>query len=275
MSFAFAVVDAFAARPFAGNPAAIVPLSGPSWPGDEVLKKIAAEFNLSETAFLMPQSPGKHKLRWFTPAVEVSLCGHATLASAAHLFSVDASLQSIDFETLSGTLVARRKGDEVELDFPEDVPQAADEEAIWTGITAGLGVAREAVEWTGRGKDDVVVVLKEGYNLRDLKTNMTALAKIPGRGVIVTVRGPEGGPHFLSRFFGPNAGIPEDPATGSAHCTLACLWAPKLGADEMRGRQDSARTGEIGVRWDREKKRVFLTGKAWEVASGKMVWPEL
>lgn len=171
-TFEFQIIDAFTPTPFSGNPASVVLVS--AWPSDKVMRKVAAEFNLSETAYLLPlnNEKGKEKevpmfgLRWWTPTVEVSLCGHATLAAAHVVFGMHQNAELVEFSTLSGILKARRRGQEIELDFPEDTPNESNDPAIWRAAIDGLGVAQEEIDWIGKGRDDAVVVLKPGYEVK-------------------------------------------------------------------------------------------------------------
>lgn len=255
-------VDAFAAAPFRGNPAAVCILDGPaplSW-----MQSVAAEMNLSETAFLYPVAGG-WSLRWMTPVVEVALCGHATLASA-HALWVTGRLREAEpavFQTrVSGVLTCVREGDWISMDFPA-CPTRDDSGP--GGVLEALGCA--AVE-VGRAGEDVLVQVSDEQVVRGLRPDMARLATLPMRGVIVTARASEGGYDFVSRFFAPGAGIHEDPVTGSAHCALAPYWGVRLGRTEMRGWQASARGGEVRVRWKGD--RVELLGQAVMVWRG--VW---
>ncbi|KAA5603863.1 PhzF family phenazine biosynthesis protein [Roseospira marina] len=245
-------VDAFADRLFAGNPAAVVPL--PAWRDDATLLAIAAENNLSETAFLIPEAEG-FALRWFTPAVEVDLCGHATLAAAWVVFHhLRPEWQSVRFTTASGPLTVHRVGDALRMDFPARPPRPA---PVPPGLSEALGTApAEMFEADG---ENVLVVLETPAALRALRPDVRALAAGLGHGVIVTApAGPTDGADFLSRYFAPAYGIDEDPVTGSAHCTLAPYWAARLGHPEVTGFQASARGGWVACRLDGD--RVHLTG---------------
>jgi PhzF family phenazine biosynthesis protein len=255
-------VDAFTDRPFGGNPAAVCLLPGPR--EDAWLQHVAAEMNLSETAFVHPEGPGL-RLRWFTPAVEVSLCGHATLA-AAHVLWEEGRVPAakpIAFTTLSGTLSAARTGDLIELDFPLKPAVEAPPPA---GLAEALGAA--AVR-AGRNELDWLVEVESEALLRGLRPDLAALARLPVRGVIVTSRPDAPGPDFVSRFFAPAAGVPEDPVTGSAHCCLADWWGRRLGKAEMVGRQVSRRGGVVRVRVAGD--RVLLGGRAVTVARGDLL----
>ncbi len=244
-------VDAFASRVFAGNPAAVCLLEG--WPGDRMLQSIAAENNLSETAFLVRNAEG-FELRWFTPVVEVELCGHATLAAAKVLFDLRGwPSQEILFQTRKrGTLTVAKRGDLFEMDFPA-LP--AGPMAAPAGLGAALGAEpRQVLAST----DDWLVVLDDEETVRELKPDLVALKKFNCRCVVPTARGREA--DFVSRAFAPRFGIPEDPVTGSAHCALAPYWAGVLGKDELRAFQVSARGGEVFCR--NAGMRVMLAGRA-------------
>jgi predicted PhzF superfamily epimerase YddE/YHI9 len=247
------VVDAFTNRPFAGNPAAVCVLDGPA---DEAwMQLVAREMNLSETAFLH-SIEGGYSLRWFTPAVEVKLCGHATLASAHALWETGALApdQAARFHTLSGWLTCRRAGDWIEMDFPA-TPAAPC--ATPVGLSESLGAE---LLWSGSNGMDHLVEVADERVLRGLKPNFTALASLTVRGVIVTCRSELPEFDFVSRFFAPAAGVNEDPVTGSAHCTLGPYWQAKLGKPDFTACQASARGGvvKVGMRGD----RVLLRGQA-------------
>jgi PhzF family phenazine biosynthesis protein len=258
------IVDAFTNRPFAGNPAGVCLLDRPAeaaW-----MQQVAAEINLSETAFVHPVGEDTYGLRWFTPTVEVDLCGHATLATAhvlytAHGAAPDATLR---FETLSGMLAARPQGHGgITLDFPTDPPAA---DAVPQRLAEVLHA--EPV-WTGRARHDLVVELPDAAAVAELSPDIAALAQYSGRAVIVTAQAPEGADHdFVSRVFAPAAGIPEDPVTGAAHCVLAPLWGGRLGRTELTGVQLSPRGGRVGVALHGD--RVTLLGRAVTVFEGEL-----
>ena len=250
-------VDAFASEPFAGNPAAVCLLDRPR--DDRWMQQVAAEMNLSETAFLLPEG-GAWRLRWFTPATEVDLCGHATLASAHVLFANRGGLGGLSFLTRSGELRAARRGDLIELDFPA-LPAA--EEPPPPGLLDALGTKARS---THRSRFDRLLELDSEDAVRALRPDFRALAKVDTRGVIVTARGKRH--DFVSRFFAPKVGVDEDPVTGSAHCVLAPFWAARLGKDEMTGFQASSRGGEVRVRLEGE--RVLLGGRAVTVLEGEL-----
>jgi|CXWL01.1.fsa_nt_gi PhzF family phenazine biosynthesis protein len=262
-------VDAFADRPFAGNPAAVCLLDGPR--EDSWLAAVAREMNLSETAFLQPEGEG-WSLRWFTPAVEVDLCGHATLASAHVLWDSDRAPAGspIRFATRSGELVATRSDEAgeawISMDFPALPPEAL--EPSPAGLAEALGAAPI---WAGRSRFDVVVELADESTVCALAPDFSRLMGVEARGVIVTARSERPGVDFVSRFFAPRAGVPEDPVTGSAHSVLAPLWCRRLGRDRLVGRQVSARGGTVRVH-DRGD-RVDLGGRAWTVAEGVLTVP--
>lgn len=242
-------VDAFTAKTFAGNPAGVCPLE--QWLPDDVLQNIAAENNLSETAFFTRLEDGFH-LRWFTPVMEVDLCGHATLAAAHVLFTeLGHTGRRIRFLSRSGWLVAERRGEIVELDFPARPPATCD---VPDELVRGLG--RKPVEVL-RARDFFAVFDAEA-DVAALRPEFGALLKLDCLGVIVTARGTTA--DFVSRFFAPQAGIPEDPVTGSAHCSLIPFWAERLGKKELVARQISKRGGELQCRHLGE--RVGIGGQA-------------
>jgi len=229
-------VDAFTAQLFSGNPAAVCLLE--TWVDDRRLQAVAAENNLSETAFLVRSHDG-FELRWFTPVTEVKLCGHATLASAFVLFNCCGwPEEAIHFETReSGQLVVARKGRLLEMDFPAWPPRAQE---LPEGIAEALPVRPREVLGS---QEDLLVVLEDEQSVRELTPDFTALARIESRGIIVTARGNKA--DFVSRFFAPSVGIPEDPVTGSAHCVLVPYWARELGKRELHALQVSERGGEL------------------------------
>jgi predicted PhzF superfamily epimerase YddE/YHI9 len=251
-------VDAFTSEPFAGNPAAVCLLDRPR--DDRWMQRVAAEMNLSETAFLLPEGDA-YRLRWFTPAAEVDLCGHATLASAHVLFTKKGGPGGISFLTRSGELRALRRGDGIELDFPA-LPAA--EEPPPPGLLEALGVKPRS---THRSRFDRLLELASEESVREVRPDFRALRGVDTRGVIVTARGKRH--DFVSRFFAPAVGIDEDPVTGSAHCVLAPFWAARLGKSEMIGFQASPRGGEVRVRLEGE--RVFLGGRAVTVLEGELL----
>lgn len=242
-------VDAFTSRPFGGNPAAVVPLD--SWLPEDKLQAIANENNLSETAFFVPSASG-FELRWFTPVREVDLCGHATLATAYVLFDMLGYDQSvIRFETRSGPLFVEKQGDRLAMDFPADPPEPS---PLIETLVLGLGQPPRAI----LAGADYLAVYDDEATVRAIKPDQNLLAQLDRRGVMVTAPGDT--VDFVSRFFAPKYGIPEDPVTGSAHCTLAPYWAERLGKTELEARQISPRVGEISCRVRGD--RVTLVGSA-------------
>jgi PhzF family phenazine biosynthesis protein len=227
-------IDAFASKPFAGNPAAIVPLK--SWLPDDVMLNIAIENNLAETAFFIPSEKG-YDLRWFTPAVEMDLCGHATLATGFLIFEILGTKENIlRFQTRSGELTVEKKDGRFVLDFPSRpaVPAEAPPELI----EAIGAVPKEVLK-----SRDYVLLYETEADVKAIKPNFEALRRVDTHAVIVTAKGDTS--DFVSRFFAPDFGVPEDPVTGSAHCTLIPYWAEKLGKNELFARQVSARGGEL------------------------------
>ncbi len=262
MSQPIVVVDAFTDRPFAGNPAAVCLLArdaDESW-----MQSVAAEMNLSETAFLVPGQDG-FRLRWFTPATEVALCGHATLGSAHHLWESGTipSAAPARFHTRSGVLVATRRGEWIEMDFPAkpEQPGGASPE-----LARALGASPTYV---GASEFDCLAELASEAEVRALKPDLAGLAALPWRGVIVTSRAATPGYDFVSRFFAPRVGVSEDPVTGSAHCVLGPYWSRRLGGSDFTAYQASRRGGvvRVGVRGD----RVLLGGQAVTVWKGELM----
>lgn len=261
MGLAITQVDAFADRPFAGNPAAVCVL--PEERDAKWMQSVALEMNLAETAFLLRRDDG-FGLRWFTPTVEVDLCGHATLASAHVLWEtgVLGSTDQARFHTRSGLLTADRRGEWIELDFPAKPETAA---PAPEGLIEGLGAHPVYV---GRNQFDYIVEFDSEQTVRALTPDHTTLRKLPVRGVIVTSRA-NGQYDFVSRFFAPGSGIDEDPVTGSAHCALGPYWARKLGKTDLLAYQASPRGGVVKVRVEGD--RVKLGGKAVTVLRGELV----
>lgn len=242
-------VDAFATRVFEGNPAAVCPLE--SWLDDGLLQAIAEENNLSETAFFVPSEKG-FQLRWFTPVAEIDLCGHATLASAHVLFNILGYVGPvITFETRSGDLLVKQNGSLLEMDFPASPPVPC---TLPEALAQGLGQFPLEV----LAADDYIAVFDSEAIIRAIKPNQALLAQLDLRGVIITAPGIT--VDFVSRFFGPKYGIPEDPVTGSAHCALAPYWAEKLGKNILTARQVSKRGGYLTC--EVKANRVALSGSA-------------
>ena len=262
MGIAITQVDAFTSKPFAGNPAAVCILPKP--PEEQWMRDVAREMNLSETSFLVPQDGG-YNLRWLTPAVEVDLCGHATLA-AAHVLWEDGLLApdaQARFHTRSGLLLADRQGDWIEMDFPAKAEVAAEPPPDLAGA---LGLTPVYV---GRNQFDYLVEVESAAALRGAHPDHGVLRKLPVRGIIVTARSDTPEFDFISRFFAPGSGIDEDPATGSAHVCLGPYWSKRLGKSEFMAYQASARGGVVRVRCKGE--RVFLGGQAVTVLRGELV----
>ncbi len=258
-------VDAFASRPFAGNPAAVCLVAGDE--GSAWMQAVAAEMNLPETAFVerLPE-PGRFGLRWFTPTTEADLCGHATIAAAHALWQEGEEEAVLRFETRSGELAARRAGERITIDLPADPAEAIEPPP---GLAEALGCE---LLWAGRGRLDFLVEVADEATVRALAPDLAAVARYDPRGVIVTAAAdPDGGTgaDFVSRFFAPGSGIDEDPVTGSAHCTLAGYWAPLLGRTEMTGYQASPRGGHVGLCLAGD--RVEVSGAAVTVAHGHLL----
>ena len=259
-------VDAFTDRPFAGNPAAVCVLPGAA--EERFMRDVAREMNLSETAFLQPEGDA-WRLRWFTPTVEVDLCGHATLAAAHVLWEeghVPATAEA-RFETRSGRLTARRAGKWIEMDFPAEPPESV---ALPDAMGRALGVGRDGVrsEYVGKNRMDYIVDVASPDVVRALQPDFALLRKLPARGVIVTARSDDPEYDFISRFFAPAAGVDEDPGTGSAHCCLGPYWAGKLGKTDLTGFQASPRGGVVRTR--PAGPRVILGGQAVTVLEGTL-----
>jgi len=255
-------VDAFTDRPFAGNPAAVCVLAAPR--DERWMQRVALEMNLSETAFLVREGDTFH-LRWFTPSLEVALCGHATLASA-HVLWECGHLKPGDqarFRTLSGLLTADQRGDWIEMDFPVKADEPAEAPP---NLSRALGAD---LNYVGRNSFDYIVEVESEAVVRGLKPNHSLLSELGVRGVIVTARGESDGFDFISRFFAPGAGVNEDPVTGSAHCCLGPYWAKKLGKTEFLAYQASPRGGVVRVRVNGD--RVILGGQAVTVLRGELL----
>lgn len=254
-------LDAFATRRFTGNPAAVMLFE--RYPDDATLQALAAENNLAETAFLVPEG-GDFRIRWFTPSVEVPLCGHATLASAAVVLErLAPGREAVVFHSASGPLGVRRAGGGYAMDFP--VRRCTPAEAP-AGLARALGAAPEETLWDGF---NFVVRLADAGAVRGLSPDLAAIARLPCAGVIVTAAG-DGGHDCVSRYFAPAKGIPEDPVTGGAHCALAPYWAERLGKTELLAFQASARGGVLRCRLRGD--RVELEGSCVFYLEGVAEW---
>jgi PhzF family phenazine biosynthesis protein len=255
-------VDAFTDKPFAGNPAGVCIL--PEAADESWMQHVASEMNLSETAFLVEQDDG-YNLRWFTPAAEVDLCGHATLASAHILWEqgILPADRPARFHTRSGLLTAVRKDAWIEMDFPAEPEKPAH---FPEDVARAFGAD---ASYVGKNRFDYLLEFESADIVRKMKPNFSLLNKIPGRGFMVTSRADSDPYDFISRFFAPAFGINEDPVTGSAHCCLAPYWAQRLNKNELTGYQASARGGVIGVRMGNE--RVYLSGQAVTVMRASLL----
>ncbi|MEH0154922.1 PhzF family phenazine biosynthesis protein [Limibacter armeniacum] len=252
-------IDAFTDTQFKGNPAAVCPLD--NWLDTEVMQQIAAENNLAETAFFV-QKGEYFEIRWFTPTVEVDLCGHATLASAYVLFNeLGYEADTIRFYSeRSGDLGVSRQNDWLTLDFPADVVAQVN---ITAAFADALGVAPTAIY---EGKSDFMIVVESEQDIKNLEPDMSKVAQLGNRGVIVTAKGNE--VDFVSRFFAPQSGIDEDPVTGSAHTTLAPYWAGVFGKSELTAKQLSQRGGDLKCQVVQD--RVLISGKACKYMEGSI-----
>jgi PhzF family phenazine biosynthesis protein len=262
MTLPIVVVDAFTSEPFHGNPAAVCVVDDSRM--EAWMQHVAREMNLAETAFVQPRGDVL-QLRWFTPTVEIDLCGHATLASA-HVLWESGRLgldETARFETRSGVLTAVRRGDWIELDFPATPDEPIEPPA---GLLAALGVLPRYV---GRSRFDYIVELATEQDVRRVRPDFRALEAIGARGVIVTRPSDTDGVHFVSRFFAPASGIDEDPVTGSAHCCLGPFWSSRLGRTEFLAHQISARHGVLKV--SLANGRVKLAGQAVTVWRGELL----
>jgi len=261
MALPMYIVDAFTDRPFAGNPAAVCLLAHE--PAAGWMQQVAAEMNLSETAFVLPVQDG-FRLRWFTPTVEVDLCGHATLASAHVLWETGRLKpdQQARFHVRCGQLTVERTSMGMTMDFPAYPPQPCRE---WDDLPRVLGA--KAI-FLGKNEMDLLVVLESEHALRSVQPDFTRLAQYPVRGIIITARADDPAYDFVSRFFAPRSGVPEDPVCGSAHCCLGPYWSEQLEKQDVVGYQASARGGvvHVGVRG----KRVHLGGQAVTVVRGEV-----
>lgn len=243
-------IDAFADQLFSGNPAAVCPLE--AWLPDDLMQRIAEENNLAETAFFVPEGE-EYRIRWFTPTVEVDLCGHATLAAAHVLFTyLHYPKNEIRFASRSGILRVIKDEEVLTLDFPSDSLTRVE---LLPELREGLQAEPQEVY---KGKTDYLLVFGEEAQIRDLQPDFRILSRIPARGVIVTAPGEQA--DFVSRFFGPQSGIDEDPATGSAHTSLTPYWAGRLGKKELAAVQLSSRKGYFTCTWLGD--RVAISGQA-------------
>jgi PhzF family phenazine biosynthesis protein len=256
-------VDAFTEEPFKGNPAGVCLLRAPA--EEAWMQNVASEMNLAETAFPLPEGDG-YKLRWFTPKVEVKLCGHATLATA-HILWQEGILPrdaEIRFHTLSGLLTARRDGDWIELNFPSRPVRPGLPDWI-EGLVGALGVKPSFI---GLSAEDVLVEVANEETVRSLEPDFGVIRSLPARGVIVTSRAADERFDFVSRFFAPAVGVNEDPVTGSSHCVLTPFWSQRLGKASMTAYQASARGGLLRVRLDGD--RIRIAGRAVTVIKGEI-----
>ena len=251
-------VDAFTVGPFSGNPAAVCPLD--AWLDDATMQSIAAENNLSETAFIVAREQ-VYDLRWFTPAVEVDLCGHATLAAGYVVLNhLQPDLDSVAFETISGKLTVTREGELLSMDFPARSPTPG---VVWEALSEALGEAPSEVLLSR----DILAVYDDEASVRSLSPDQAKLLAIEeGLGVIATAKG--GAVDFVSRFFVPKAGIAEDPVTGSAHCTLVPFWAERLGQSKLVAHQVSPRGGELHC--EHRGDRVIISGQCTLFLTGSI-----
>jgi PhzF family phenazine biosynthesis protein len=267
MEYQYMVIDAFSIRPFRGNPAAVVLITGDL--SDEICQSIATEFNLGATAFIQPFADGQFGLRWFTPTREIPLCGHATLASAHALWQWSAAPKDglIRFVTRhSGELTCQRMNDgRIAMDFPATRPKVAPLPPMASDVLAVSG----AVTCIGKTAMNLTLVLPDEMQVRACNPNLEILAGWHQTGVIVTAAAMTPGIDFVSRFFAPQSGIPEDPVTGSAHCVLAVYWADRLGKSTFIAHQLSTRGGELGVHLLGD--RVELRGHGTTTMAGKLL----
>ncbi|WP_339409991.1 PhzF family phenazine biosynthesis protein [Pseudomonas sp. EA_35y_Pfl2_R5] len=264
MQLEFHQVDAFATQPFTGNPAMVYCLD--SWLDDALMQQIAAEHNLAETAFLVRDGASWH-IRWFTPAAEVPLCGHATLASAHVLFEVyDEPGEVIDFTSLSGALRVSRAGGQLVLDFPVRQAQSCDLQAE-VELALGLPVDSVLALYEGQGIQELLAILPNEAAVRAYRPDLAAVAKLPGLGLLISAPGVQH--DFVSRYFAPSIGINEDPVTGSTHCILTPYWAQRLDKSRLSAFQCSARGGELHC--ELIGQRVKIAGQALLIASGRLL----
>jgi PhzF family phenazine biosynthesis protein len=261
------VVDAFTSRPFSGNPAAVVPLA--AWVPDATMQAIAAEMNLSETAFFVPDpsAEGDYGLRWFTPRIEVDLCGHATLATAAVVLrSLEPARDGVRFHTRSGALDVARVGARFTMNFPSRPPAPVPlDDGLAETLRLALGIVPVEVH---RARDLIVVVSGEA-EVRALRPDLARVAQLDAFALTVTALADDPDTDFVSRFFAPAKGVAEDPVTGSSHCSLAPLWGTRLGKTRLRARQLSERGGDLVCTL--RDARVHLEGDAVMTAKGTLL----
>jgi predicted PhzF superfamily epimerase YddE/YHI9 len=263
MSWIIYQVDAFAERPFSGNPAGVCILEQAA--SERWMQDVAAEMNLAETAFAVPRSSGVYDLRWFTPTVEVALCGHATLATSHVLWDehVVPPSERVRFHTKSGLLTTWRQGDSIRMDFPSE---AVAERPAPPMLPKALGAT---LVFAGKNRMDWLVEVADEATVRSIRPELARIAELDVRGVIVTAAAASPDHDFVSRFFAPGAGVDEDPVTGSAHCALAPYWARKLRRTELRGYQASPRGGTVLCELIGD--RVVLGGHAVTVLRAKLL----
>ena len=250
-------VDAFSSKPLRGNPAAVVPLD--QWLPEATMLAIARENNLSETAFFVPHDSGGYHLRWFTPTCEVDLCGHATLATAHVLFhELGRALTDIHFATASGNLTVRLRDGRIAMEFPSRPAVDWDDGGKVAAALHAEPVRVMKTELNDPDSDKVLAVFESESDVADLIPSMSAIQEIPGQGIVATAPGND--VDFVSRYFAPSAGVPEDPVTGSTHCTLTPYWASTLGRNSLSARQISERGGELFL--EQQDTRVVIAGSA-------------
>ncbi len=262
-------VDAFTKTPFSGNPAAVCILEEEK--SADWMQKVAMEMNLSETAFVEPLPEGEYSLRWFTPTVEVDLCGHATIATAHVLLTEGyhkSGHEAIKFHTKSGALGAEKHGETIKLDFPLEKES---EEKESQPLLKALGIDSNSVNYVGKGRYDHLVEVASPKSVQEVNPDLKALEKVTQRGAIVTSQSSDEAYDFISRFFAPAAGVDEDPVTGSAHCLLAPYWGQKLEKNALWGYQASQRGGAVGVEVEYSRERVHLYGHSITVFKGHFV----
>lgn len=254
------LVDAFSSGPGTGNPAGVCPLDGPA--PEQWMQMVAAEMNQAETAFFWPEE-SHLRLRWLTPVAEVDLCGHATLAAAHILYDRMGAMGDITFETLSGPLRVNQAAGGLAMDFPAEGPGPTAASSIIPDIFG------ENLRWFGANRMDWFAVLDSEAALLDFVPDSTKIARLGMRGLIVTARADRAGVDFVSRFFAPAFGVPEDPVTGSAHCALGPYWANELGKSELVGFQASRRGGRVSIKVAGD--RVQLSGSATTTLEGQLL----